>query len=332
MKRRICFVLAALLLALLLGGCQRLCRHAWLEATCEDPKICSRCALTEGEKLGHKWERVTCETPRTCSRCGETRGEARGHRWKDATCEAPQICAVCKKTRGEPAGHIWQAATCQNPKTCSECGATEGTPLEHIWQEATTEAPRTCTGCGMTTGFAIDADERFTTAETAALQGKWMTDFAVSGAMVGQPEFTGELKGRVYVTFGNAGTLSVRVETQNLTEFESALLGYIKQRIYAEFAAKGLGNTAADLAVQAAFGMTTGEYAAQLLREIDIAGTLEELTGERVYYAEGSTVYIAGDWNGEFMSSTYRFENEALIFDELYIEEGAPLRWTRIAE
>lgn len=306
MKQKLSFVLAALLLALQLGGCQWLCRHDWNAATCEEPKTCRKCELTEGENLGHRWESATCEEPRTCSRCGNTRGFSKGHRWSEATCEEPRICSVCNKTQGKPKGHDWQ--------------------------EATTEAPRTCTDCGMTTGFAIDADERFTTAETAALQGTWATDFAVSGSMVGEPDFTGELKGRAYITFGNAGTLTVRLETQNMPEFEAAMLSYIKKRIYAELAAKGLGTGAADLAVQAAFGMTTDEYAQKLLQEIDVAGIIADVTKVRVYYAKDSTVYIADDWNSSFLSSTYRFENETLVFDELYINEASPLRWSPVAE
>ena len=332
MKRKLSFVLAALLLALQLGGCQWLCRHDWNAATCEEPKTCRKCELTEGENLGHRWESATCEEPRTCSRCGNTRGFSKGHRWSEATCEEPRICSVCNKTQGKPKGHDWQEATCLEPKTCLVCAATEGAPLGHVWQEATTEAPRTCTGCGMTTGFAIDADERFTTAETAALQGTWATDFAVNGSMVGEPDFTGELKGRAYITFGNAGTLTVRLETQNMPEFEAAMLSYIKKRIYAELAAKGLGTGAADLAVQAAFGMTTDEYAQKLLQEINVAGIIADVTKARVYYAKDSTVYIADDWNSSFLSSTYRFENETLAFDELYINEASPLRWSPVAE
>ena len=31
------------------------CEHEWTEATCFDPKTCTRCGETEGEALGHKW-------------------------------------------------------------------------------------------------------------------------------------------------------------------------------------------------------------------------------------------------------------------------------------
>ena len=333
MKRRSCFVLAALLLASVLSGCQWLCRHDWEAATCEAPKTCVKCDLTEGETLGHQWEKATCEVPRTCSRCGDTRGEPKGHRWVDATCVTPRTCSVCGKIRGEPAGHDWLEATCLEPKTCTVCAATEGTPLYHQWQEATTEAPKTCTRCGRTIGFAIDADARFTTAETAALQGTWMTDFAVSGSMVGEAGFTDELKGTAYITFGSAGTLSIRLETRNMAEFEAALLRYIKLRIYGEFAAKGLGQSAADLAIQAAFGVSTDEYAEQMLEQINVPGIIEELTKTRVYYAKGETVYVADDWNSSFQSSTYRFENGKLIFDALYLSDAAePLKWTKVEE
>ena len=333
MKRRICFVLSALLLILQLGGCSWLCRHEWSAATCEMPRTCRKCSLTEGDKLEHQWKKSDCETPRTCSLCGKTRGYPKGHRWTEATCEAPGICSVCGKTRGEPKGHDWQEATCLEPKTCAVCAATEGQPLGHVWQEATTETPKTCAVCALTTGFAIDTDARFTTAETAELQGTWQTEFAVSGSMVGEPDFTEELKGTARVTFGNAGTLAVELETWNMAEFEEAMLRYIKERIYGEFAAKGLGMAAADLAVAAAFGVSTDEYATQILQEIDVPGIIRELTKTRVYYAKDSTVYMADDWNDTFQSSTYRLENGTLIFEKLYLTDaGAPLRWSPVTE
>lgn len=333
MKRKVCFVLAALLFALILTGCRFLCRHDWMDATCEAPETCSRCGQEEGEPLRHDWEKATCEQPKTCALCGQTQGKAKEHRFGSATCTEPKRCIRCGQEEGTPAGHTWQEATCETPRTCQNCDLTEGNPLEHVWKEATTEAPKTCMLCQLTEGLPLVTDERFTTAETAALQGAWMTNLAVDGAAFGEPGFTGVLKGSVRLEFGNTGILSIRVETENMEAFEQTLFHYAKQKVYAEFAAKGIGEGAADLAIRAAFGVTTDEYVAQILEQIDIPGILTELTKDRVYYAQGNTVYIADDWNSAFTSSTYRFREEVLIFDAIYVSDPMePLQWYRVAE
>ena len=53
--------------------------HSWIDATCTEPKTCSKCGETEGEPLGHEWVEATCDNPKTCSVCGQTEGEALGH-------------------------------------------------------------------------------------------------------------------------------------------------------------------------------------------------------------------------------------------------------------
>lgn len=100
-------VLVALLLILtiLLSPCS----HEWVDATCTEAKVCSKCEEMEGEALGHKWEKVTCTAPSICTRCGETMGTALGHKWKQVIetdyVEAKVItysqCTVCKEKEGE---------------------------------------------------------------------------------------------------------------------------------------------------------------------------------------------------------------------------------------
>lgn len=92
-------VLLLTLMSLLLTGCG--CKHEWQAATCDTPKTCSLCQVTEGEALGHTWADATCETAKTCTACNKTEGEALGHKWEDATTEAPKTCSVCQKTEGE---------------------------------------------------------------------------------------------------------------------------------------------------------------------------------------------------------------------------------------
>mgnify|MGYP002625755360 FL=1 len=51
--------------------------HAWVDATCTEPKTCSICGVTEGEALGHEWLENTpnYQQAKTCSICGETEGK-----------------------------------------------------------------------------------------------------------------------------------------------------------------------------------------------------------------------------------------------------------------
>lgn len=80
-------------------------QHEWVEATCTEPKTCSKCGETEGEALGHDWIEASCASPKTCSRCGETEGETLAHtpgEWEVVTepttitkGERVQTCAVC---------------------------------------------------------------------------------------------------------------------------------------------------------------------------------------------------------------------------------------------
>jgi len=107
MKKKIALALALLImLSLALTGC--CLNHEWVEATCTEPKTCSKCGETEGEALGHTWTDATCTAPKTCSVCAETEGEALGHTEGDwETVETAtliqagsqrQLCSVCGET------------------------------------------------------------------------------------------------------------------------------------------------------------------------------------------------------------------------------------------
>lgn len=150
--RKHSFLALLFVFMMLLTGCA--CKHEeWTEATCDAPRTCAECGLTEGEPLGHEWQLANCEEPATCSRCGATKGEALGHQWTGATCETAKHCEICGKVDGEPNGHIWMDATCDKPRTCAICGKTEGSATgKHDWEDATCEAPKTCKTCGKTDG------------------------------------------------------------------------------------------------------------------------------------------------------------------------------------
>ena len=101
MKKRLTLIALVLVCALALSACG--CKHeTWNAATCETPKTCADCGVTEGEALGHAWVDADCENPKTCSNCALTEGEALGHAWVDATTEAPKTCETCGTTEGDP--------------------------------------------------------------------------------------------------------------------------------------------------------------------------------------------------------------------------------------
>ena len=58
--------------------------------------------MMSGCCLSHKWVEATCENPRMCEKCGETEGEALGHHWREATRQAPETCQICGQTQGQP--------------------------------------------------------------------------------------------------------------------------------------------------------------------------------------------------------------------------------------
>ena len=79
MKCIVLTVFSVVLLPIMLTACS--CRHIWIEATCEMPKTCDACGITEGELLPHtpgEWtifrtEYVTAKSlmVQQCRNCGE---------------------------------------------------------------------------------------------------------------------------------------------------------------------------------------------------------------------------------------------------------------------
>ena len=85
--------------------------------------------------LSHGWQEATCTEPKTCSKCGETEGEALGHTWQDADCTEPKTCSVCQETEGEALGHTLSEATYWEAAVCSVCGETVGDVLTPAFEE-----------------------------------------------------------------------------------------------------------------------------------------------------------------------------------------------------
>lgn len=105
------FIVAVLILTLFLSGCA--CSHTWTDATCTEPKICSKCQATEGTANGHTFREATCSAPKTCMVCGYTEGEKLEHIFLDATCDEPSTCQNCGETRGSSLGHTTGFGICE---------------------------------------------------------------------------------------------------------------------------------------------------------------------------------------------------------------------------
>ena len=74
--------------------------HDWVDATCTNPKACSRCDATEGTPLGHDfadvWSSDASGHWHACSRCDAKDGEATHTPDREAATETDPIkCSVC---------------------------------------------------------------------------------------------------------------------------------------------------------------------------------------------------------------------------------------------
>lgn len=119
-KKILSFVLAAAMSASLLAGCgnsagtgnnsntegetesaeasenaEAECEHEWVDATCKEPKHCSKCGKTEGTALDHVWAEATFAAPKTCTLCGETEGEREQSYFEEHGVEVPDAPVSC---------------------------------------------------------------------------------------------------------------------------------------------------------------------------------------------------------------------------------------------
>lgn len=236
--------------------------------------------------------------------------------WYSATCTTPKTCVECGKTEGEALGHTWVEATCTDPKTCTTCNLTEGEALGHVWQEATTEAPKTCSTCAATEGERIITDPRFTTASTAELYGKWVSEISADGDMLGIEGFEGTMTLRCIMEMGNDGTLSLGIALANEDEFNTAMAAYLEETIYAELAASGLDREAADAAIMAAYGMTVAEYVDTAMAAMDFGTIFESMSFDGVYYVEDDKFYSGLSWDTALEPSNFQIDGDTLILEE----------------
>lgn len=71
------------------------CAHEWVDATCKEPKHCSKCGETEGTSLDHVWAEATFAAPKTCTLCGETEGERTQSYFEEHGVEVPDAPVSC---------------------------------------------------------------------------------------------------------------------------------------------------------------------------------------------------------------------------------------------
>lgn len=75
--KKLIYLLTIVMFLSTLAGCS--CEHEWSDATCTEPKICTKCEATEGDPAGHSWTDATCTSPKTCTSCNAIEGESLGH-------------------------------------------------------------------------------------------------------------------------------------------------------------------------------------------------------------------------------------------------------------
>ena len=253
----------------------------------------------------------------------------------EGNCVTDKTCADCGEVLSAAPGHNWQAATCEAPKTCSGCGLTEGEALGHSWLDATTEAPKTCENCGATEGERIITDERFTTASTADLQGKWAYSFTMTGDMMGLTGFSG-IDCVLYLELGNDGTSLMSFSVADPEGLENDLIEYLMDLLYAELEAAGLNMEEADAAIKATYGMSLEEYALYAVKEMDLADSLASFQQEMVYYVEDGKLYMAESWSSDMSIPTpFELNGDTLILEEDLSSVGineTRVEFTRVVE
>lgn len=94
--KKVGIIISIVLVLSLVAGCG--CSHDWVESsridsTCTtDGKVvytCSKCNETKEEviKGEHNWVEATCTEPKHCTKCGEIEGEALGHTTVSGKCD-----------------------------------------------------------------------------------------------------------------------------------------------------------------------------------------------------------------------------------------------------
>ena len=95
-RKALIITVLLILIALVLPGCKNdlatyFCKHDWQKSTCQTPRTCKLCGLTEGKVRSHEWGSTDCSNIQGCIVCGTTEGMEITHQWR----EDCKICANC---------------------------------------------------------------------------------------------------------------------------------------------------------------------------------------------------------------------------------------------
>ena len=101
-KKFLTLILAAAVSASMLAGCGNSAERASSDSVATDTVENAEVADNTETDCEHEWLDATCEEPKHCSKCGETDGAALGHTLTEATFKEAAVCTVCGKTEGEP--------------------------------------------------------------------------------------------------------------------------------------------------------------------------------------------------------------------------------------
>lgn len=161
-KRTLKVSLLSLMLALCmligLSSCSLFCKHEWKDATCTDPKTCTRCSKTEGDALGHTGGNATCSQKAVCSVCGAEYGDLAAHTFTEEIVkdEALKAAASCAN-----AATYYKSCTCGAISTNAADVFFVGTASRHQYEN------NVCTVCGFdaTTPYYLNFVSSFGTTD-----------------------------------------------------------------------------------------------------------------------------------------------------------------------
>lgn len=160
----LCACAAGIFIIIVLAALYKNCiivSHKWVDATCEQPKTCERCGLTEGNILPHTLSQWIVDREPTCATQGEQH----------------YVCSVCGKTISEEIdakGHNFGEWVTQTAATCSAAG----------------EKVQTCTICGYQKTESIPqtehnfTDDKITTYATLYSQGQKTQKCTLCGSTI----------------------------------------------------------------------------------------------------------------------------------------------------
>ncbi len=312
-----------LLLCLLFASCAtpksacKIGHHAWLDATCQSPKVCSVCGASEGTPIAHNWQEATCEAEAVCADCGVTRGLPAGHR-EDATLLLPPTCTDagrllyhCRICNAEHTAEISAMGHKEGPGYCLTCGVEvenkiknviyiigDGMGLEHI------AAGQMAYG----THYAF-TDWKRTTVNTDSLNSSGSASSLTDSAASGTALATGTLTTNGRVGMGPSSTAHL-----------STVLDYAKE----------LGMKTGILTTDALYGATPAAFSAHVTDRSSYASiVLQQLTSgvdllvgayDSMCVAKKSKILENGYAYVESMTDAYKHLESDKLYGQLTLE------------